>query len=99
MERELRQTTVADVDGKYVGGSVLRLRAMITEQIRTDVLCRVLELSSERQIPDAMINALLAARLDWREVTLDEMKSLLVDAIRVWRSKGRRWRRGSLCCA
>ena len=55
---------------------------VITEEIRDDILFRSSLASSRDDITMAIFDALVEAGVDWRTVPLDEVKGVLIEAIR-----------------
>ena len=55
---------------------------VITEEIRDDIRFRSLLASSRDDITRAIFDALVEAGADWRTVPLDEVKGVLIEAIR-----------------
>ena len=59
-----------------------RHRDVISEEIRDDILARSLQASSKNDIPRAIFGAIVDGGLDWRAVSPDDVKPVLVEALR-----------------
>ena len=57
-------------------------RAVITDQIVDEVRARSRLVSSRRELSKAIFESLRDANVDGRSVALEDVKSLLVDAVR-----------------
>lgn len=55
---------------------------ILTTDLKRIVRRRAGTATSRRQVADAVFSALHEARIDPRDVTLDDMKSLVADAVR-----------------
>lgn len=66
---------------------------IITNEIRNDILSRSSMATSRDHITKAILDALGKAGVDWRTVPLDEVKVVLVEALRAF--KGRLVRRAA----
>jgi len=55
---------------------------MITDRIRFDIQRRVQFVSSKSEIGGAIFDALTSSNINWRDITGEEAKLLLVDAMR-----------------
>ena len=55
---------------------------VIPTAVREDIRVRARQTSSDREVGRAIHDALQAAQISWRSVTLDEIKVTLVDAVR-----------------
>jgi len=63
--------------------------AMITTNIRDEVRQRAVAATSERQMGGIIYQTLVAHDLDWRQVGNENVKLLLVDALRAYREARR----------
>ena len=55
---------------------------VITQEIRADILYRSSCVSTHQDVGSAIYDALVAAGVDWRDVSPGDVKSVLVEAIR-----------------
>jgi len=62
---------------------------MITTNIRDEVRQRAVAATSERQMGGIIYQTLVAHDLDWRQVGNENVKLLLVDALRAYREARR----------
>ena len=76
-------------------GQIMFRSANISDEVRQQIRCRAAELASERDVPQTIFQTLLDAQIDPATVSLDQYKSILVDAVR---SARRLPERGTTAC-
>ena len=59
--------------------------APIDKRVRSQILHRARQAASLDCMPDIIYDAIVAFNVDYRSVELDEIKSVLVDAVRAFR--------------
>ena len=53
----------------------------ISDSVRNEIMLRASLAFSDSEVKEAIFDGLVAAGIDWRSVPLDEIKSILVDAV------------------
>ena len=61
--------------------------APIDKRVRSQILHRARQAASLDCMPDIIYDAIVAFNVDYRSVELDEIKSVLVDAVRAYREQ------------
>jgi len=59
----------------------------ITKELRNEILIRSLFASSKQEVTRSIFETIADAGVDWRSVSVDEVKPVLVDALRVFSGK------------
>jgi hypothetical protein len=57
---------------------------LITAEIRNKILTRALFTASSDEVTRSIFDVIVEAGIDWRAVSVEEVKPILVDAIRVF---------------
>jgi hypothetical protein len=59
----------------------------ITKEIRNEILTRTLFASSRQEVTRSIFETIVDAGIDWRTVSVDDVKPILVDALRAFSGK------------
>lgn len=59
----------------------------ITKEIRYEILTRTLFASSRQEVTRSIFETIVEAGVDWRTVSVDDVKPILVDALRAFSGK------------
>ena len=59
----------------------------ITKELRNEILIKSLFASTKQEVTRSIYEAIVDAGLDWRSVSVEEVKPILVDALRVFSGK------------
>lgn len=65
---------------------------LISDEIRKDILARSLFAASEEEVTGSIFDAIVDAGIDWRRVSVEDVKPVLMDALRAF--TGRTFRFG-----
>jgi len=57
---------------------------LISEEIRKDILARSLFAASKKEVTQAIFEAIVEAGIDWRTVSVEDVKPVLADALRAF---------------
>jgi hypothetical protein len=63
---------------------MLRHSKLITAEIRNEILTRALFAASSDEVTRSIFDVIVEAGVDWRAVSVEEVKPILVDAIRAY---------------
>ena len=56
----------------------------ITKELRNEILIRSLFASTKQEVTRSIYETIVDAGVDWRSVSVDDVKPILVDALRVF---------------
>lgn len=59
-------------------------KKLITEEIRNEILARSLTAASSDEVTQSILDVILDAGIDWRAVSVEEVKPVLTDALRAY---------------